>query len=199
MREEFLTMAKIKVIIEIDEGEAQKDAGVDNLPDAIDVELGLFNYYGRGVAVERWDYIDRPSRFPTIQHSEDTLYDKCKLCPIKKKCQNDCFGETPCEFAKAFEQISFQLGLKDTCIQSLRAEQHKVTADNALNQRVFGAYVLTPALNAFNQNTSWWISKRGAALACYCFTASSVAEVEYQIKNALGQYINLLEQRLKSI
>lgn len=60
-------MDKIKVIIEIDEDEVKKDADVDDLADAIDVELGVFNHYGRGIAVESWDYVSRPSRFSDRQ------------------------------------------------------------------------------------------------------------------------------------
>ena len=56
-------MAKIKVIIDIDESAVKRDIGTDNLQDAIDTELGLLNDYGQGIAVESWDFADGPSKF----------------------------------------------------------------------------------------------------------------------------------------
>ena len=56
-------MAKIKVIIDIDESAVKRDIGTDNLQDAIDTELGLLNDYGQGITVESWDFADGPSKF----------------------------------------------------------------------------------------------------------------------------------------
>ena len=56
-------MAKIKVIIDIDESAVKRDIGTDNLQDAIDTELGLLNDYGQGIAVESRDFADGPSKF----------------------------------------------------------------------------------------------------------------------------------------
>ena len=122
---------------------------------------------------------------------------KCKLCPRKKVCRDECYGENPCEFAKTYDRLGTRLVSKTVSIQSLRSER-----DDALKSvpqhKIFGQYVLTPIRNAFNQKTSWWISKAGATLACYCFTSSDPKEVEYQISNALDQYINILERQLRS-
>lgn len=30
---------------------------------------------------------------------------KCKYCPYKKHCCNECYGENPCDFAKAFDRM----------------------------------------------------------------------------------------------
>lgn len=45
---------------------------------------------------------------------------------------------------------------------------------------VFGEYVFTPVLNAFNNKTSWWISKKGCTQAMYCFTGDE-KEAAYQL------------------
>lgn len=117
---------------------------------------------------------------------------KCKMCPRWRVCRDECYGENPCDFALVFDQIEKRLGLKETCIESLRSER-----DEALERvpahRVFGDYVLTPAPNAFNGKVSWWISKKGHTVARYCFTASNENEVERQIQNGLDGYIKLLE------
>lgn len=51
-------MAKIKVIVDVDENVVKRDIGTDSLQDAIDAELGLLNDYGQGIAVESWDFAD---------------------------------------------------------------------------------------------------------------------------------------------
>ena len=56
-------MARIKVIIDVDESAVKRDIGTDSLQDAIDTELGLLNDYGQGIAVESWDFADGPSKF----------------------------------------------------------------------------------------------------------------------------------------
>lgn len=56
-------MAKIKVIVGVDENVVKRDIGTDSLQDAIDAELGLLNDYGQGIAVESWDFADGSSKF----------------------------------------------------------------------------------------------------------------------------------------
>ena len=56
-------------------------------------------------------------------------------------------------------------------------------------------YVLTPAKNAFNAKTSYWMSKDGFTAAYYCFTADTKREVEYMIRNIDG-YIDHFEHSL---
>ena len=43
---------------------------------------------------------------------------------------------------------------------------------------------------------SWWISKKGYAVARYCFTADTEAEVERQLQSA-DSYIEMFEEGLK--
>lgn len=64
---------------------------------------------------------------------------------------------------------------------------------------IFEDYVLTPVKNAFNENRSWWLSKRGCTLAMYCFSTSGSeqfqkAELEFQTENIEG-YINAFKKR----
>lgn len=121
---------------------------------------------------------------------------KCKLCPHKRTCRDACYGDNPCDFAKAFDRLGARIDLKEVCIQSLKAERD-AAQKNVLQHRVFGEYVLTPIPNAFNEKTSWWISKRGISVAHYCFTASDTKEIDYQVKEGLAGYIELLEDALK--
>ncbi len=55
-------MAKIMAIIEVYENEIKAKSGQEELSDAITQELGWL--HDSGMAVETWDYIDRPSRLP---------------------------------------------------------------------------------------------------------------------------------------
>ena len=57
-------------------------------------------------------------------------------------------------------------------------------------------YVFSPVRNAFNSKTSWWISKKDYAVARYCFTADTEAEVERQLQSA-DSYIEMFEEGLK--
>ena len=117
---------------------------------------------------------------------------KCKLCPRRRVCRDECYGENPCDFASAFDRIGHKIDLKDSCIESLRAERDEAKV-KVPEHRTFGDYVLTPVPNAFNGKVSWWISKKGLAVARYCFTMSDTKEVEYQIEHGLAGYIKLLE------
>ena len=42
--------------------------------------------------------------------------------------------------------------------------------------------MFTPVRYAFNENTIWWISKKGYTRAFYCFTADTAKEVNYQLE-----------------
>lgn len=117
---------------------------------------------------------------------------KCKLCPRKATCSDECYGEFPCEFAAEFEKLARSIAVQQQIIHDLSAE-NKALQKKAPESRVFGDYVFTPIKNAFNDRTSWWISKRGYTKAFYCFTADDEREVEYQLKNGLDGYIRLFE------
>lgn len=54
-------MAKIKVIIDVYEEDIRAESGLDCLDEAIDSELNWL--HDSGMAVESWEYLDRPSRF----------------------------------------------------------------------------------------------------------------------------------------
>lgn len=107
---------------------------------------------------------------------------RCRLCPYRKHCRDVCYGDAPCDFARAFDSLD----------RKLKWWQAKTTPE----QRVFGDYVFSPARNAFNRKTSWWISKKGYAVARYCFTADTESEVERQLQSA-DSYIEMFEEGLK--
>lgn len=55
---------------------------------------------------------------------------KNKLCPYKKHCRDECYGENPCSFAKAFDGLQRK-------IDRLKAENQELKADNEnLNKRL---------------------------------------------------------------
>ncbi len=122
---------------------------------------------------------------------------KCKLCPCRKTCKDECYGENTCDFAKAFDRLGHKLDLKTVCIESLRDERDKAK-EKVPEHRIIGEYVLTPIQNAFNGKTSWWLTKKGCMLALYCFTGTDPIEVEYQVDN-LDQYIRLLNERINAV
>ncbi len=48
---------------------------------------------------------------------------KCKQCPYKRTCRNECYGEQPCDFALAFDRLAHKLDLKTACVASLQADR----------------------------------------------------------------------------
>ena len=55
---------------------------------------------------------------------------------------------------------------------------------------VVGDYVLTPCKNAFNDNVSYWISKKGNFTAKYAFTPMDAQDLKDQTsKDALETHI----------
>lgn len=47
---------------------------------------------------------------------------KCKHCPQRKHCKDECYGENPCDFALAFDKLARRIDLKTVCIESLKEE-----------------------------------------------------------------------------
>lgn len=52
---------------------------------------------------------------------------KCKLCPRKRVCRDECYGENPCDFALAFDKLARKIDRKTVCIESLKADLSKAT------------------------------------------------------------------------
>lgn len=123
---------------------------------------------------------------------------KCKSCPHKKTCKNECYGENPCEFALAYDWLTRKVEARDDMIKRQRDELGALRKCSLAEKRwMFGDYVLTPVQDAFTGKVGWWISKKGFTTARYCFTASDEKEVEYQIKNGLSGYMSLLNDTLE--
>jgi hypothetical protein len=116
---------------------------------------------------------------------------RCRLCPYRKHCRDVCYGDAPCDFARAFDSLDRKLKWWQA-----KAKAAEVAAKTTPEQRIFGDYVFSPVRNAFNSKTSWWISKKGYAVARYCFTANTDAEVELQLQSA-DSYIEMFEEGLK--
>lgn len=66
-----------------------------------------------------------------------------------------------------------------------------------VNNYVCGDYVLTKVYNAFNNNISFWISKKGYTVSFYCFTYYNENDFQKQIKNP-SDWINYFENRIKT-
>ncbi len=123
---------------------------------------------------------------------------KCKQCPRRKTCRDECYGDNPCDFALALDRLSRKIDARDGIIQKQKIEIERARRNAvAPDARVFGDYTLTPVLNEDNGKLAWWISKKGFTTARYCFTAADEKEVEYQIKNGLSGYISLLDSTLQ--
>ena len=60
---------------------------------------------------------------------------------------------------------------------------------------VFGDYVFVPVLNAFNNKTSWWLSKKGFAQALYCFTGDEKEAAYHLADERRDSYITMFEQK----
>lgn len=55
---------------------------------------------------------------------------KNKFCPYKKHCHDECYGENPCSFAKAFDGMQKK-------IDNLKAQNVKLVEENEkLRERV---------------------------------------------------------------
>lgn len=124
---------------------------------------------------------------------------KCRLCPYAAVCPNTCYdtdGLTPCDHALKYDALEKRMKQKDLHIldleKRLRAERESKDAPCI----IYGDYVLTAHRNAFNDKTSWWISKKGYTVAWYCFTADTATEVERQLQS-VDCYIKMLEEGLK--
>lgn len=120
---------------------------------------------------------------------------RSKLCPYRKRCADTCYGENPCDFALAFDDLSKKL---ERWKQRAQAAEEKAQPEaKKPPPLVYGDYVLAPQWNAFNDKMSWWISKKGYTVARYRFTAPAAGpELERQLL-AVNGYIKMLEEELK--
>lgn len=117
-----------------------------------------------------------------------------KLCPYKKTCSNVCYGSQPCEWALAFDKLSRKLEWWQGKVEEL---EQKLPKANQPVPRFYGDYVFSPCQNAFNEKTSWWLSKKGCTVALYCFTAETGEEVDIQLAGWGGRaYIEMYENRV---
>ena len=48
---------------------------------------------------------------------------KCKICPRKRVCRGECYGDNPCDFALTFDRLGKKLDRKTVCVESLNAEK----------------------------------------------------------------------------
>lgn len=69
-----------------------------------------------------------------------------------------------------------------------------------IRQVIMGDYVATPIKNAFNNKTSYWLSKRGYTLSIYMFTVEGNGDSEKDFEErlspeGLNQYISMFEKR----
>lgn len=125
---------------------------------------------------------------------------KCKDCPHKKTCRDECYGDNPCDFALAYDRLARKVKARDDIIQKQRVELGVLRKCSlAEHSQMFGDYILTPIQDAFTGKVGWWISKKGFTTARYCFTASDEKEVEYQVKNGLSGYMLLLDETLDGV
>lgn len=83
------------------------------------------------------------------------------------------------------------------------ARQNFVKEDNVMPEnvyathRVYGDYVLTGIPNAFNNKTSFWISKKGFTVSLYCFSAESLRDLNEHLDN-IKAYISYFDNTVNS-
>ncbi|MBO5550424.1 MAG: hypothetical protein J5966_00565 [Lachnospiraceae bacterium] len=66
-------------------------------------------------------------------------------------------------------------------------------------QIIVGDYVFTPCKNAFNSKTSYWISKKGYAVALYAFTPTDSADLKRMTeKKSLDSYIRYFKSAVEN-
>lgn len=63
--------------------------------------------------------------------------------------------------------------------------------------RVYGDYVLTGIPNAFNNKTSFWISKKGFTVSLYCFSAEGKRDLEEHLAQ-IKSYMAYFDNHIKS-
>lgn len=68
-----------------------------------------------------------------------------------------------------------------------------------IRQVIRGDYVATPVKNAFNNKTSYWLSKRGCTVSIYMFTVEGNGDSDKDFEKRLSQegfdsYISLFEK-----
>lgn len=56
-----------------------------------------------------------------------------------------------------------------------------------IRQVIRGEYVATPIKNAFNNKTSYWLSKDGCTLALYMFTVEGNGDTDAEFEARLSQ------------
>lgn len=67
-----------------------------------------------------------------------------------------------------------------------------------VNNYVCGDYVLTRCNNAFNDKSSYWISKKGYTVSFYCFTYYNEKDFRDNLSNP-ETWINYFEERIKNL
>lgn len=64
--------------------------------------------------------------------------------------------------------------------------------------KVFGDYVITGIKNAFNNRTSYWISKKGYTVALYCFTPICDTDLANQLLR-IDDYIDYFDRYIANL
>lgn len=84
----------------------------------------------------------------------------------------------------------------EDCNEVLYSAEDAETDEEAEPKQVIaGDYVLSPCKNAFNDKTSYWISKKGYAVAYYAFTPLDDEDLKRQLaENSIEGYIRMYEE-----
>lgn len=51
---------------------------------------------------------------------------KNTLCPYKRHCNNECYGENPCDFAKSFDRLQRKIDRLTKENESLKADRESL-------------------------------------------------------------------------
>ena len=135
--------------------------------------------------------------YATMQDDQD--YFSVDICAVDKNDEKITNGFV-CECCKLIESISAAfpewkkqyMDEEEEEYLRERAEQFPWKPDNKGNY-IYGDYVLTKVNNAFNDKSSYWISKRGSIRAYYCFTYLNEEDLKKQLKDT-GSWISYFEE-----
>lgn len=64
---------------------------------------------------------------------------RCRQCPYRKNCRDVCYGDAPCDFARAFDSLDRKLKWWQAKAKAIEAAAKPIP-----EPQIFGNYVFSP-------------------------------------------------------
>lgn len=71
---------------------------------------------------------------------------RCRQCPYRKNCRDVCYGDAPCDFARAFDSLDRKLKWWQA-----KAKAAEAAAKTTPEQRIFGGLRFLPGQKCVQQ------------------------------------------------